>query len=104
MDISRRSFFTSSAVIIAAICGSAASQAQTTQAVTENDPAASALGFHLNASTVDKAKYPTYEAGQSCSGCAFFQADAGTTEGKCSMYGGRTVPSTAWCAAFFKRV
>jgi hypothetical protein len=104
MRFSRRSFFTSGAIIIAGACSATHSQAQNTQAVTESDPAAAALGFHTDASTVDKNKFPSYQVGQSCSGCAFFQGESGAAEGKCSMYGGRTVPSKGWCAAFFKRV
>ena len=104
MQISRRSFFTSSAMVVAAASCPATSQAQNDQAVSESDPAAAANGFRLNAATVDTNKYPQYAAGQSCSACAFYEAEAGATEGKCSIYGGKHVPSNGWCAAFFKRV
>lgn len=104
MHLSRRSFFASSAIIVAAASCPATSQAQGTQAVSETDPAAAANGFRTNTSAVDTNKYPSYAAGQSCSGCAFYEAEAGTAEGKCSIYGGKRVPSNGWCAAFFKRV
>lgn len=104
MHLSRRSFFTSSAIIVAIASCPATTQAQNTQAVSETDPAAAANGFRINASTVDTNKYPSYAAGQSCSACAFYEAEAGATEGKCSIYGGKRVPANGWCAAFFKRV
>lgn len=104
MRLSRRSFFTTSACIVAAVSCPDLAQAQDTQIVTESDPAAAALGFHSDASTVDKKKFPQYETGQACHACAFFQGKAGAVDGPCSMYGGRRVPAKGWCSAFFKRV
>jgi hypothetical protein len=103
MSISRRSFFASSAVAVAAVGCPRMGHAQNAQLVQESDPAAKANSFHSDASTVDKAKFPQYTPDQLCSACSFYES-TGATEGACSLYGGKHVPSKAWCAAFFKRV
>jgi hypothetical protein len=103
MSISRRSLFTSSALAIAAASYPRIGRAQSAQLVQETDPAAKANGFHSDASTVDKNQFPQYTSDQMCSACAFYES-TGATEGACSLYGGKHVPSKAWCAAFFKRV
>jgi hypothetical protein len=102
MRISRRSFVTSGALIAAASYPTF-SRAQDNQIVSETDPAAKALAFHSDASTVDKTKFAQYAVGQSCASCSFYEGTAGASEGVCQMYSGKRVPSKAWCAVYFKR-
>jgi hypothetical protein len=67
------------------------------------DPAAVAQGYVVDASKVDKAKYPKYAAGQDCGTCALYQGAAGTASAPCPIYGGKQVPAKAWCAVYVKK-
>jgi hypothetical protein len=71
--------------------------------VSESDPTAQALGYKSNAAQVDKAKFPKFQAGQSCSNCQFFQGKAGAASGPCQMFGGKLVNSGGWCSAYVKK-
>ena len=71
--------------------------------VAETDPQASALGYKANATTVDKAKYPKYAAGQNCGNCALFQGKADAVAGGCSLFAGKQVAGKGWCSAYAKK-
>jgi len=70
--------------------------------VAESDAQAAALGYKADASTVDKAKFPKYAAGQNCGNCALYvskSADAGS----CGIFAGKMVATGAWCNAYAKK-
>ena len=67
--------------------------------LTEDDPAASALGYRNNAGDVDTAKYPNYQAGQQCRSCALFEG-GDAAWGPCSIFPGKRVNANGWCATF----
>lgn len=71
--------------------------------VAEADPQASALGYKVNAISVDKAKYPKYSAGQVCSNCALYQGKADAAAGSCSLFAGKQVAGKGWCTAYAKK-
>ena len=71
--------------------------------VDPKDPTAMALGYSPDATLVDKAKYPKYAAGQSCSGCALYQGKAGDAAGPCPLYAGKSVSAKGWCSAWVKK-
>jgi hypothetical protein len=104
MSLSRRAFIENGAILIAAV-GVAAPVAWSAPApmVSESDPTAVALGYKANASTVDKAKFPQYAAGQSCSNCALYQGAAGSSSGPCPIFAGKAVSSTGWCSSYAKK-
>jgi len=64
------------------------------------DPQASALGYVVDASKADKAKFPKYAAGQTCAGCQLYQGKAGDAWGPCTLFGGKQVAAKGWCSAF----
>jgi hypothetical protein len=72
-------------------------------AVSESDPQATALGYKMNASKVDKSKYPTYAAGQACGTCALYQGKSGDKSGPCPLFAGKQVAATGWCSAWSKK-
>lgn len=72
-------------------------------ALDPKDPQAAALGYVLDATKADKAKYPKYAAGQNCGGCALYQGAAGSAAGPCPIFQGKLVRSKAWCSAYVKR-
>ena len=68
--------------------------------LTEDDPTAKALGYYKDASKVDIKKWPKRAGAegkkQFCSSCNFFTAD-GKTQGKCSIFVGKSVQAKGWC-------
>ena len=106
-ECSRRSFVKSLATVLPAglvvlPLGRAYAQASATTAkhVSSSEPLAASLGYTENASTVDKAKYPTYKPGQKCGACRFFQGATGEQYGPCQIFGGEAVNVNGWCASF----
>ena len=101
MQNSRRQFMILSA---AGACTLALNgQVQAQAMVAETDPQAAALGYKANASTVDKAKYPKYAAGQACSNCALCQGKPDSAAGGCSLFAGKQVAGKGWCSAYAKK-
>jgi hypothetical protein len=72
------------------------SQAATPVKLTENDPTAAALGYHINAKTVDVKKFPTYKPNQNCSNCVQLQPGSGNDRG-CNLFTGKLVNVNGWC-------
>jgi High potential iron-sulfur protein len=88
--------------LITATSGAAVTQQALaeTEKLTEADAYAKSMGFRLDTSKVDKAKYPRHEAAsQQCSKCQLYDAKSGGL-GECSFYGGRLVPEAGWCRNF----
>ena len=103
MSISRRAFIENGTLLIAATGVFSVAWADSAPALSESDPTAVALGYKANASTVDKAKFPQYAAGQSCSNCSLYQGAAGAASGPCPIYAGKVVAATGWCASYTKK-
>jgi hypothetical protein len=101
MKNSRRQFMILSAAGACTIALNGKVQAQAM--VAETDPQAAALGYKANATTVDKAKYAKYAAGQECDNCALFQGKAGAAAGGCSLFAGKQVAGKGWCSAYAKK-
>lgn len=80
-----------------------AAYAQAPAAVLENDPQAVALGYKTDGSTADKAKFPSHNASQSCSGCVLFQGKAGDAAAPCAAFGNKLVAGKGWCSAWTKK-
>ena len=66
----------------------------------DNDPQAQALGYVSDATTVDSAAQPRYEAGQACANCALFMGAEGDASGPCSIFPGRLVAASGWCSVY----
>ena len=101
MKNSRRQFMILSAAGACTLALNGKVQAQAR--VAESDPQAAALGYKANATTVDKAKYPKYAAGQVCSNCALYQGKADSAAGGCSLFGAKQVAGPGWCSAYAKK-
>lgn len=76
--------------------------------LTEDDPAASALGYKADAATVDTAKFPKKADAampdQKCENCVLY-TDAGHAEyGKCAAFPGKLVKKVGWCNSWAKKV
>ena len=69
--------------------------------VDEKDPQAAALGYGADATQVNKAKFPTYAAGQNCATCSLYQGQAAA--GPCPLYPAKQVAAKGWCSAYAKK-
>lgn len=86
------------------LAGAAAlARAEAPAAVDPKDPQAAALGYVVDATKADKARFPKYAAGQVCSNCALYQGAAGSAAGACPIYQNRPVPANAWCNAWVRK-
>ncbi|SDD18265.1 high-potential iron-sulfur protein [Paraburkholderia lycopersici] len=102
MPLSRRRF-----MILAASVASTAVLSNESRAdvpvLSESDPTALALGYKADAGKVDKARFPRYQAGQTCANCQLFQGKPGVPNGPCPTYGGKLVDAKGWCNAYVKK-
>src|ERR1700723_2357893 len=104
MSLSRRAFIENSAIMMIASAGiSSVAWSDSLPMLSESDPVATGLGYKVDASSVDKAKFPQYAAGQTCSNCALYQGAAGASSGPCPIYAGKVVSATGWCASYTKK-
>ena len=104
MSLSRRTFIENSAMIMIAGAGiSSVAWSDTLPMLSESDPVATSLGYKADASKVDKAKFPQYAAGQTCSNCSLYQGAAGSSSGACPIYAGKAVAAKGWCASYAKK-
>jgi high potential iron-sulfur protein len=104
MSLSRRAFIERSAILVVASAGvSSVVLADSAPSLSESDPTAVGLGYKSNASTVDKAKFPQYAAGQACANCALYQGAAGASSGPCPIFAGKSVSATGWCSSYTKK-
>lgn len=71
--------------------------------VAETDAQAVSLGYKLDATKVDKTKFPKYAAGQTCANCMLYQGKAGDKLGPCPMFAGKQVTAAGWCNAWTKK-
>jgi len=71
-------------------------------ALTESDPTAQALGYHVDAKKVEVSKFPTYKPNQSCSNCVQLQAGTGNERG-CNLFPGKLVNVGGWCKVWVQK-
>ena len=69
--------------------------------LTETDAMAKALGFKLNTSAVDQAKYRNHTKEQTCGNCLHY-AKPDAERARCDIFI-KTVPKQGWCSAYVKR-
>lgn len=72
--------------------------------VTEDEALAKAMGYVVDATTTDTAKFPKRAgdagASQFCNNCALFAAEADAEFGPCSIFQNRHVAGLGWCNAW----
>jgi High potential iron-sulfur protein len=102
MKSSRRTFLISSIGVASALAVSRTAFADPVK-LAESDSMAQSLGYKLDATTVDKAKFPRYAAGQDCGNCSFYQGKPTDAFAGCPMFAGKQVASKGWCNAYNKK-
>ncbi|CAB3755797.1 High potential iron-sulfur protein [Burkholderia puraquae] len=105
MQFSRRRFIATTTVLASALAFGRRAAAADAGAgtVQESDANAQALGYRTDASRVDHAKFPKFQAGQACANCQFFQGKAGAAMAPCAILGGKQVNAKGWCSAYSKK-
>jgi len=72
--------------------------------VTESEPLAQAMGYKMDASAVDTAKFPKRAgdagASQFCNNCALYAGKAEDETAPCSIFQNRPVRGAGWCNAW----
>jgi hypothetical protein len=102
MKSSRRTFLITSIGAVSALALSREALADAPK-VAESDPTAQALGYKLDASQVDKAKYAKYAVGEDCGNCSFYQGKPTDAFAPCPMFAGKQVAAKGWCSAYNKK-
>ncbi|CAN0644426.1 high-potential iron-sulfur protein [Burkholderia cepacia] len=101
MKFSRRRFIAATTVLASALA--VGRRAAGAGAVQETDANAQALGYKTDASRVDHAKFPKFQAGEACANCQFFQGKTGAAMAPCAIFGGKQVNAKGWCGAYAKK-
>jgi len=70
--------------------------------LTENDPMARVMGFRLDTTKANQAKYPRHNNEQMCGKCMHF-TNPGADSAKCDLFN-KIVPKGGWCSGFTSRV
>jgi len=103
MQHKRRTFLIGAAGAASALAASRFTFAQGGTSLSESDPQAQALGYKADATKADKAKFPKYAAGQTCSTCQLYQGKPTDAAGPCPLYQNKLVASKGWCSAWVKK-
>jgi anaerobic selenocysteine-containing dehydrogenase len=98
----RRQFLKSIPIVVVAGAVGMSGLAQAAPLVAETDPQAAALGYKVDTTKVDKAKYPKHTPDQSCGNCALYQGGT-ATQGGCLLFAGKDVANQGWCSAWAKK-
>jgi hypothetical protein len=64
------------------------------------DPAAVALGYVEQATQVDRKKHPEFVNGLSCANCLQLQGKEGDAYRPCTLFPGKLVATSGWCAGW----
>ncbi|RKU00577.1 High potential iron-sulfur protein [Burkholderia sp. Nafp2/4-1b] len=103
MKFSRRRFITATTALVSALSLGRRAASAETGVVQESDANAQALGYKTDASRVDHAKFPQFQAGQACANCQFFQGKPGAAMAPCAIFSGKQVNAKGWCSAYAKK-
>lgn len=100
MKTSRRQFLMLGAGLGSSLVLSGTAFADAAGTLSESDPAAQAVGYTEDASKVNKAKFPSFAAGQTCASCSLFQGKATDAYGGCTLFGTKQVAARGWCSSY----
>ncbi|BCZ77682.1 high-potential iron-sulfur protein [Paraburkholderia terrae] len=102
MTTTRREFIVAGLGSAAGLCAALAASrdARADDKLSESDPAAQAVGYVSAAAKVDKARFPTYQAGQTCANCSLFQGNPTDAWGGCTLFGTKQVAGGGWCSSY----
>lgn len=101
IDSTRRSFLFAG---VGAVCALAfVRQAVAGEHADEADSIAKSLGYRVDSSKVERARFPAFRPGDDCSNCAFYKGKISDGWAPCSILGNKDVAARGWCSAYSKR-
>lgn len=103
MRSERRKFLRAGPMVLAAVALARTGGAQAAPHLDPNDATAKALGYAPDAAKADKAKFPNWKAGETCSGCVQFKGKPAAAWGPCQIFPGKEVSGKGWCSAWQKK-
>jgi len=103
MKFSRRRFIAVTTALASSLTLGRRAAAADAGVVQESDANAQALGYKTDTSRVDHAKFPKFQAGQTCANCQYFQGKTGAATGPCAIFGGKQVSAKGWCNTYTKK-
>ena len=104
MKPQRRNFLKVGSLVLASLGLASRAVAQPKPAqLDEKDPQAQALGYRHDAAQVDKKKFPTWQAGQTCANCLQYQGKPNEAWGPCTIFPGKVVAAKGWCSVWQKK-
>lgn len=68
--------------------------------LSEDDPAAQALGYRHDAADVDASSHPRFESGQNCANCSLFMGGDDSRWAGCPIFRGKLVNADGWCTSW----
>jgi hypothetical protein len=68
--------------------------------VDEGEPLATALGYKHDATKIDAARQPRYQAGQICRGCIQWKGNDTQEWGPCAIFPKKLVNANGWCTTY----
>jgi hypothetical protein len=71
--------------------------------VEESEPLAMALGYKHDATKIDAAKQPRYQAGQICRSCIQWKGDDTQEWGPCAIFPKKLVNANGWCTTYARK-
>jgi len=99
-EMTRRRFLRNTVLTAAALPASVAllgPRARAAEKLKPSDPQAQALQYTEDASS---ASSPSYQPGQQCNNCQFFQGSKQDQWGPCTIFGGKLVSAKGWCTSY----
>ncbi len=107
-NLTRRSILaaTGAATVLVAFSANRA-HASDLPKLAEDDATALPLGYKIDATQVDVAKFPQRagdaNANNFCDNCALYTGAADSDYGPCSIFPGKAVAAKGWCVAWAKK-
>ena len=68
--------------------------------ISEDDAQAKSLSYVHDAASIDGAKQPRFQAGQTCSNCSLYLGKTDDEWAGCSIFPGKAVKGTGWCSVY----
>lgn len=99
----RRRFITIVPLAGSALLAAHTAGAQGAPTLDPKDPQAAALGYVVDTTKVDKAKFPKHTNDQHCGNCQLYQGAATAEKAPCTLFQGKQVLNKAWCSAWTKK-
>lgn len=109
MDSGRRrvvktAVYSVAAIPLATLAGALTARAQESMPKLElDDPAAKALAYTHDASTVDPAEQPAMKEGANCANCQLYTGEPDAEWGPCSIFPGKLVAADGWCKTWIAK-